>query len=120
MNAQRRNFPCPSCGFEVFSGPPGSYEIRELCGWEEDHVQLRFPAMRGGANKSSLAENQLRALAAYPIFVALAEGFRRCDQWRPLLEIEIVSPQSPSSGVEYFNAAAGEAPPYYWARHVSR
>lgn len=27
------------------SAPPGSYEICEICSWEDDHVQLRFPAM---------------------------------------------------------------------------
>jgi hypothetical protein len=120
MNAQEKNFPCPCCGFRVFSGPPGSYEICELCGWEDDHVQLRFPAMAGGANKSSLAQHQLRALAMYPIGLDLAKGFRRCSQWRPLLESEIMSPQSPNSGAEYFNAAAAEAPQYYWLRHSSR
>jgi hypothetical protein len=121
MKGQERNFPCPSCGFDVFSEPPGSYEICELCGWEDDHVQLRFPAMAGGANKSSLAQHQLQALAAYPINVSLAKGFRRSNEWRPLLECEIVSPQSsPKSGVEYFDAAAADAPQYYWLRHVSR
>jgi hypothetical protein len=120
MRAQEQNFPCPSCGFEVFSEPPGSYEICELCGWEDDHVQLRFPAMAGGANKSSLAEHQLRALAVYPIGVALAKGFSRCAQWRPLLESEIIAPQSPKSGAEYFDAAAAETAEYYWRRHVSR
>lgn len=65
MKAEEISFPCPSCGFEVFSEPPGSYEICDLCGWEDDHVQLRFPAMAGGANKLSLAEYQLQAIAAY-------------------------------------------------------
>jgi hypothetical protein len=119
MKAERKNFPCPSCGFEVFSEPPGSYEICELCGWEDDPVQLRFPAMAGGANRSSLAEHQLRALAAYPTTAPLVKGFRRSKGWRPLLAREIVSPQSPTSGQEYFNAAAEEAPQYYWLHHVS-
>ena len=120
MQAEQKNFPCPSCGFEVFSEPPGSYEICELCGWEDDHVQLRFPAMAGGANKSSLATHQLQALAAYPTTVSLAKGFRRSKEWRPLLASEVVSPQPPTSGEEYFNAAADEAQQYYWLRHVSR
>lgn len=75
MKVAEKNFPCPSCGFEVFSERPGSYEICELCGWEDDHVQLRFPAMAGGANKSSLARHQLQALAAYPINVSVAKRF---------------------------------------------
>lgn len=120
MKAQEVNFPCTSCGFEVFSEPPGSYEICEICGWEDDHVQLRFPAMAGGANKSSLAHHQLQVLTAYPINVSLAKGFRRSNQWRPLLESEIVSPQSPASRDEYFDAAAAEGPQYYWLRHASR
>ena len=119
MKAEEEYFPCPSCGFEVFSEPPGSYEICELCGWEDDHVQLRFPAMAGGANKSSLAQHQLQALAVYPINVSLAKGCRRCKEWRPLRAVEVVVPQSPTSGLEYFNAAGEEAPQYYWLHHES-
>jgi hypothetical protein len=120
MKPEEKNFPCPSCGFEVFSEPAGTYEICELCGWEDDHVQLRFPAMAGGANKSSLAQHQLQALAAYPINVSLAKGFRRSKEWRPLLPSEVMSPQTPTSGQDYFNAAAEEAPQYYWLHHASR
>jgi hypothetical protein len=116
MKAEEASFPCPSCGFEVFSEQPGSYEICDLCGWEDDHVQLRFPAMAGGSNKLSLAEHQMQAIAAYPLNVSLAKGVRRCKEWRPIVESEVVLPQQPTSGHEYFNAAAEEAPQYYW-RH---
>jgi hypothetical protein len=55
-------YPCPVCGFEVFPDPPGSYDFYPICGWEDDEVQLRFPAMRGGANKASLFECQQHLL----------------------------------------------------------
>ena len=51
-------FPCPCCGYEVFSEPPGSYEICPICYWEDDIVQLAFPEMAGGANCCSLIEGQ--------------------------------------------------------------
>ena len=50
--------PCPVCGETLF-GEGGSYEICELCGWEDDPVQLADPEFRGGANQVSL--NQARA-----------------------------------------------------------
>jgi Cysteine-rich CPCC len=42
MSDDAESFPCPRCGFEVFSAPSESFEICEVCGREDDHVQLRF------------------------------------------------------------------------------
>ena len=103
------SYPCPSCGFRVFYGPPGSYEICPLCNWEDDHVQLRFPAMRDGANKGSLYEYQQNALRKYPVNVRMAGQFVRLPEWRPLSPSELVTPSNqPKSGMEYFDVAAGE------------
>jgi Cysteine-rich CPCC len=49
---------CPCCGYLTFSEKPGSYEICPICFWEDDQVQLRWPALAGGANKPSLADAQ--------------------------------------------------------------
>lgn len=54
----RPKFPCPCCGYLTFEEPPGSYDICDICGWEDDDSQLRFPGMAGGANKPSLIEAQ--------------------------------------------------------------
>ena len=51
----------------MFSGPPGTYEIYEVCGWDDDHVQLRHPLMGGGANKKSLAQSQEAGFRVAPM-----------------------------------------------------
>jgi hypothetical protein len=49
---------CPCCGNRTIS-EPDSYEICEICRWEDDPVQLSDPDYSGGANHISL--NQARA-----------------------------------------------------------
>lgn len=51
-------YPCPCCGHVVFEEPPGSYNICDVCFWEDDAIQLRWPDYAGGANKPSLIESQ--------------------------------------------------------------
>ena len=80
--------PCPACGFIGIEGAYGSYVICDVCGWEDDHVQLANPACGGGANSESLIEAQAAALAQYPVGVELAEGLRRDPRWRPLNDSE--------------------------------
>lgn len=47
---------CPCCGAAAYAQPPGSYEICGRCGWEDDPVQERDPALAGGANRLALAD----------------------------------------------------------------
>jgi len=103
----------------MFSEPPGSYDICELCGWEDDHVQLTHPNMGGGANKSSLAAHQQRALQTYPLGVNVVGGHTRSSEWRPLRPSEVQSRSAPADGKAYFEAAADHAPQYYWLRNAT-
>jgi hypothetical protein len=112
-------FPCPSCGFLVFGEPPGSYEICDFCGWEDDHVQLAHPAMAGGANKRSLAQSQALAIQKYPLEVAAIGTNLRAPEWRPLRPDEIEPMRSPTDGRSYFDAAADDSPNYYWLRDAT-
>src|SRR4029078_4858281 len=80
--------PCPSCGFVTLEASYGSYVICNVCGWEDDQVQLANPACGGGANSESLIEAQTVALAQYRVGVDLAVGFRRDPRWRPLSDAE--------------------------------
>jgi hypothetical protein len=107
-------YPCPVCGFLVLAEPPGSYDICAICDWEDDHVQLAFPDLRGGANKGSLKDYQDRILKEIPIEVKQYKGFQRDPEWRPLYDDEIQSEQNIQSGSDYFHAAVETVAKYYW------
>lgn len=64
-------YTCPCCGHQVFSNPPGSFELCPICFWEDDELQLREPNYAGGANPPSLIECQ----ANYAKFGACEERF---------------------------------------------
>jgi hypothetical protein len=81
-------YPCPSCGFLVFTRPPGSYDVCRLCNWEDDAVQLSHPALGGGANVESLVESQRRASSHLRSDVQILKGIRRDSRWRPLSDSE--------------------------------
>lgn len=52
-----RRYPCPCCGYLTLVEPPtGTYDICEVCFWEDDPAQFHRPNYRGGANKPSLNE----------------------------------------------------------------
>ena len=52
-------YPCPTCGYLTFAEPPGSYDICDVCGWEDDALQLEFATtLAGGANALTLADAQ--------------------------------------------------------------
>ncbi|MEZ0293461.1 MAG: CPCC family cysteine-rich protein [Solirubrobacteraceae bacterium] len=48
-------FACPCCGYLTLDArPPGTFDICEVCRWEDDNVQFRDPGYEGGANVVSL------------------------------------------------------------------
>ncbi|MCL4271554.1 MAG: hypothetical protein KJZ72_18495 [Anaerolineales bacterium] len=110
-------FSCPSCGFVVFNEPAGSYDICPICNWEDDHVQLDNPVLRGGANGTSPFDYQQEVLVKVPVEIREHNGYKRHPKWRPLTE-EDYRPKSdiPKSGLEYFQAAGQDTPPYYWEK----
>ncbi|MEC4723926.1 CPCC family cysteine-rich protein [Noviherbaspirillum sp. CPCC 100848] len=58
MNQLNQEFyPCPCCGNKTI-GALGSYEICEICGWEDDPVQSSDPTFEGGANQENLITAQ--------------------------------------------------------------
>lgn len=52
-------FPCPVCGSHTI-GDPGTYEICDVCGWEDDPVQSADAGYAGGANVESLNDAKAR------------------------------------------------------------
>jgi rubredoxin len=52
-----QKYPCPCCGYYTLpKEPPGTYDICQVCRWEDDPVQFKRPTLRGGANRPSLEE----------------------------------------------------------------
>lgn len=52
-------FTCPCCGYKTLSEKAsGTYEICEVCYWEDDDIQLEDPTYEGGANIVSLIQAQ--------------------------------------------------------------
>ena len=99
----------------MFDEPPGSYDICHICGWEDDHIQLRFPLLQGGANRESLMEYQINILKQIPVDIKEHQGYLRDPDWRPLGEMDIQPDQeSPKTGYEYSLAAKEDSPSYYW------
>ena len=105
-------YPCTACGFLTHDEPSGSYDICPVCGWEDDHVQLRFPLMRGGANKDCLVEHQQVWIKWLPLSIQEHHGFRRDATWRPLILEEChAAGEMPETGRQYFDAAGTDSPP---------
>lgn len=54
-----KKFACPCCGYKTFGFEPnGSYEVCEVCFWEDAPTQLYDPGYAGGANPISLKQAQ--------------------------------------------------------------
>jgi len=52
-------YTCPCCGYMTLAEKTrGSYEICEICFWEDDPVQFEDPDSEGGANEVSLKRAQ--------------------------------------------------------------
>lgn len=86
-------YACLCCGFLSLAGeepPPGTFEICEVCGWEDDTQQFDVPPLRGGANELSL--NEVRA--AFQAWAA--DGYPPDELRRPpkLEEIPATDPDS--------------------------
>jgi hypothetical protein len=77
-------YTCPACGRVVFTEVPGSCEVCEVCGWQDDALQLASPTSPGGANRESLEEAQLRVQLA-----GTTSARRRDPLWRPLTPDEL-------------------------------
>lgn len=52
-------YTCPCCGYKTLDEPAiGTFDICELCDWEDDLVQNSDPDYEGGANGICLREAQ--------------------------------------------------------------
>ncbi|MES5867945.1 CPCC family cysteine-rich protein [Bacillus cereus group sp. RP32] len=57
-------YTCPCCEYRTIEEePPGTYEICNICYWEDDEVQFNGPDFEGGANEVSLRQAQKNLIA---------------------------------------------------------
>jgi ribosomal protein S27E len=107
---------CPACGFAALADGYGSYEICEVCGWEDDGVQLANPTSGGGANQRSLADTQVEVLSRLPMGVMIHGECRRDPLWRPLNSEELVEAESKRRLTHWHTAAMQDRTDVYWLR----
>lgn len=107
---------CPACGFAVLADGYGSYEICEVCGWEDDGVQLANPTSGGGANRRSLADTQTEIVGRLPVGVVTHGEFRRDPLWRPLNAKELAEAETKRRFRHWHATAVQDRMDVYWLR----
>ena len=113
-------YPCPCCGYFVFTEAPGSYDICGVCGWEDDLSQLRFVTSSGANAPLVKCQRDFAEPRDWerPPYSPEESGFVRDPGWRPLnLERDL---EVPVSGKEYgmtFNEDRTNY--YYWRREAT-
>jgi hypothetical protein len=109
--------PCPSCGFFTIGETSfGSYNICNLCDWEDDAVQLANPACPGGANKLSLIDSQRNILEKLPLARNEYNEIKRDQNWRPLNNSEIDKYEKEKVNGFWKNHAAISIEESYWIK----
>ncbi len=108
--------PCPACGFLVFAETYGTYDICQVCNWEDDPVQLGNPCRSGGANVESLADCQAKLLVRLPTTVLEHAGHQRASDWRPLSRAEILECQRAGASQQTHLTPVTDPTEAYWRR----
>lgn len=107
--------PCPACGF--LTGDEslyGTYNICPICAWEDDPVQLANPACGGGANRESLIDAQIVAVAKYPLNVMVTAKISRGSQWRPLNAAERETAETEKQVALWIHKGICDPEKVYW------
>ncbi|MDX3386605.1 CPCC family cysteine-rich protein [Streptomyces niveiscabiei] len=119
-------FPCPCCGHLMF-WELGNYDICDVCFWEEDVTQLRYPwcdfGPNGGLNLidaqanyariGAVREDLLRHVRPPKDDEPLDPGFRPVDLARDAFEPEFTRTPDPENLMDLYYWR-----PTYWRRHL--
>ena len=86
-------YTCSCCGFKTLSEGEGSFEICNVCSWQEDSVMEDKPDRCGGDNKVSLRQAQRNFIsfgASEKRFIGkfVREFFEKDTLWKPVWEKE--------------------------------
>lgn len=78
-----KKYHCPCCGYRTLEEkPPGTYQICEICFWEDDDIQFRDPDYEGGANELSLRNYQKGVLEGRFLIRKAAKGESGLETFR--------------------------------------
>ncbi len=85
-------YPCPCSGYRTLNGePPGTFDICNICFWEDDGIQFDDPDLDEGANDVSLRQAQANFMRIGAVEEAYAHCVRppcptdvRDPNWMPL------------------------------------
>ncbi len=110
-------YPCAACGYLTFVEPPGSYDICDVCGWEDDALQLEFAtSLAGGANGITLTDAQVAFAKAADRLARKHAGATvprgRDSTWRPIDPVRDRFPMWSEDPPE--RAPADDERLYYW------
>jgi len=114
------SYPCPCCGYLVFTELPGSFQLCPICGWEDDALQLQYPE-EAGTNPVSLHEAQQNFLRTGAIAAERQAGVRpprsgelRESGWYPLTASPGALPRFEAWEKLAEDGPQSEADLYYW------
>lgn len=119
--AKQAEYPCPCCGYIVFTLPPGFHGVCPICRWEDDLSQLRFPMMPGSANRVSLLDAQRNFSDCGAAETRNRDNVRHPDtvdrqerDWRPL-DQALDNMEEPQRGIDYeISYPEDTTVLYYW------
>lgn len=85
-------FACPCCGYKTFREQlDGSYDVCQVCFWEDDPIQLDDPNYAGGANRVSLRQGRKNFIEFSVCEIEMIKNVRqptkeeqRDENWKPL------------------------------------
>ena len=89
-------YTCPCCGYKTLDeDPSGTFDICDICFWEDDNLMGENPDYWGGANGVCLRQAQRNFLRfgvsekKYLDKVVSKEGFEKDPLWKPVWEGEV-------------------------------
>lgn len=77
-------FTCPCCGYKTLIFEAGSYDICQICFWEDDPEQRKNPDLTHATNRKSLRQAQKDFINGYDINRQPNDQDIRDDKWHPL------------------------------------
>jgi len=109
-------FPCPCCGYFMFTESPGSFDICSICHWQDCKVQLAFPFDDSGPNRTCLYDSQRLFLRDGPDKEFLRrdhlDNYSRDSTWRPF--DSATDPHLRSNEDELWLPEYSASGHYYW------